>query len=75
MIILSAMTAPARLSFCLKKECSVVPVEVKAKKGGTSSLDSLLKKDEIKYGYKIVNDNVGQLGKKITIPHYMCMFL
>ena len=48
-----------------------IPVE----KGGTSSLDSLLKKDEIKYGYKIINGNVGRTGKKITIPHYMCMFL
>ena len=65
----------SEVEFLLEKECSVVPVEVKANKGGTSSLDSLLKKDEIKYGYKIVNDNVGQLGKKITIPHYMCMFL
>lgn len=48
-----------------------IPVE----KGGTSSLDSLLKKDEIKYGYKIVNGNVVQTGKKITVPHYICMFL
>lgn len=65
----------SEVEFLIEKECSVVPVEVKAKKGGTSSLDSLLKKDEIKYGYKIINGNVGQLGKKITIPHYMCMFL
>ena len=65
----------SEVELLIEKECSVVPVEVKAKKGGTSSLDSLLKKDEIKYGYKIVNGNVGQLGKKITIPHYMCMFL
>lgn len=65
----------SEVEFLIEKECSVVPVEVKAKKGGTSSLDFLLKKDEIKYGYKIINGNVGQLGKKITIPHYMCMFL
>ena len=65
----------SEVEFLLEKECSVVPVEVKANKGGTSSLDSLLKKNEIKYGYKIINCNVGQLGKKITIPHYMCIFL
>lgn len=48
----------SEVELLIEKECSVVPVEVKAKKGGTSSLDSLLKKDEIKYGYKIVNGNV-----------------
>lgn len=65
----------SEVEFLIEKECSVVPVEVKAKNGSSSSLESLLKKDGIKYGYNIINGNVGQLGKKITIPHYMCMFL
>lgn len=65
----------SEIEFLLEKETSVVPVEVKSHKGSTSSLDSMLKKNEVKFGYKIMNCNLGKNGKKITIPHYMAMFL
>ncbi|MDY5918048.1 MAG: DUF4143 domain-containing protein, partial [Treponema sp.] len=65
----------SEIEFLLEKESSVVPIEVKSHKGSTSSLDTILKKDEVKYGYKIMNSNLGKSGKKITIPHYMTMFL
>lgn len=65
----------SEVEFLLEKEGSVVPVEVKSRKGEISSLDSLLKKDDIKFGYKITDGNMGKNGKKITMPHYMCLFL
>ena len=65
----------SEIEFLLEKESSVVPIEVKSHKGSTSSLDTILKKDEVKYGYKIMNSNLVKSGKKITIPHYMTMFL
>ena len=65
----------SEVEFLIEKDCSVVPIEVKSKKGSTSSLDTLLKKEETKYGYKIIDGNIGQVDKKITIPHYMAMFL
>ncbi|MBP5452265.1 MAG: hypothetical protein J6Y16_08525, partial [Treponema sp.] len=65
----------SEVEFLLEKESAVVPIEVKSHKGETSSLDTLLKKDEVKKGYKIMNGNVGKVGKKITIPHYMALFL
>ena len=37
--------------------------------------DGLLASPEIPYGYKFVDGNVGVLGKKITLPHYLSMFL
>ena len=69
------MTQALKLNFLWKKNSAVVPIEVKSHKGETSSLDTLLKKDEIEKGYKIMNGNVGKVGKKITIPHYMALFL
>ena len=65
----------SEIEFLLEKEGSVVPIEVKSHKGSTSSLDSILKKDETKFGYKIMDCNIGRVEKKITIPHYMAMFL
>ena len=65
----------SEVEFLIEKDCSVVPLEVKAKKGDTSSLDTLLKKEGTKYGYKLTGGNAGIAGKKRTIPHYMAMFL
>ena len=39
------------------------------------ALDALLSDDAIPYGYKLVDGNLGVSGKKITLPHYMAMFL
>ena len=65
----------SEVEFLLEKDASVIPIEVKSHKGSTSSLDTLLKKEEIPYGYKIMDCNAGRTDKKITIPHYMAMFL
>lgn len=44
-------------------------------KGSTSSLNTILKKDDVKLGYKIIDGNLGIAEKKKTIPHYMTMFI
>ena len=36
---------------------------------------SELARTEVETGFKFVNGNVGRVGKKITLPHYMSMFL
>lgn len=63
------------MEFVVEQNEGVVPVEVKAKTGATASLDKLLKPEEIPYGYKFAGGNVGVVGKKITLPHYMAMFV
>ena len=69
----------AEIEFLLEGADGVIPVEVKAGshsgRKGTKTLDNLLKKNDIKYGYKAASQNVGVSGKKITLPVYMCMFL
>ena len=66
---------PLEVEFLIEKEGSVIPIEVKASNASTASLDRLLARDDIPFGYKLTAGNVGVYGKKITVPHYMDMFL
>ena len=63
------------IEFFIENEDGVVPVEVKAGKSRSRSLDNLLKRDDILYGYKLTDGNVGVAGKKITLPLYMAPFI
>lgn len=63
------------MEFAIETDDGVVPVEVKSSSGRTRSLDELLKNKDIPYGYKLTGGNVGVAGKKVTLPHYMAMFL
>lgn len=59
-----------------KSQCNkLVPVEVKAKKGATRSLNELLKMEQIERGYKLTAQNAGVVGKKITLLLYMAMVI
>ena len=53
----------------------MVPIEVKASAGRSRSLDRLLASKSVPYGIKLTGGNVGVSRKKITLPHYMSMFL
>ena len=66
---------PLEVEFLVERGGRVVPVEVKASNSSTASLDRLLRRDDIAYGYKLTSGNVGVVGKKITLPHYMMMFI
>ncbi|MDO5444725.1 MAG: AAA family ATPase [Eubacteriales bacterium] len=63
------------LEFLLNSPSGVLPVEVKAGRSGTKSLNSLLKNEDILFGYKLADQNVGIKDKKITLPLYMAMFI
>ena len=63
------------VEFLLEQDEGVVPVEVKAGNAATVSLDELLRQDAVPFGYKFIDGNVGVVGKKITMPHYLAMFL
>lgn len=66
---------PLEVEFLVERGGGVVPIEVKASNASTASLDRLLRRDDIAYGYKLTDGNVGIAGKKITLPHYMMMFV
>jgi len=63
------------VEFLVEDESGVAPVEVKAGNSATVSLDALLRQDDIVLGYKLIDGNVGISGKKITLPHYMSIFI
>ena len=63
------------IEFILERDCKLVPVEVKARKGSTRSLNELLKMDNIERGYKLTAQNTGVVEKKITLPLYMAALI
>lgn len=63
------------IEFILERDCKLVPVEVKARKGSTRSLNELLKMDNIERGYKLTAQNTGIVEKKITLPLYMATII
>ena len=63
------------IEFLLERDAHVVPVEVKAKKGATASLNSMLERKDVRMGYKLSAGNIGVAGKKITVPLYMAGYL
>lgn len=68
-------TGSREVEFMIERDGGVVPVEVKASNGATISLNEALENPQVPYGYKFIDGNVGVVGKKITLPHYMVMFL
>ena len=65
----------AELEFFIEGADGVIPVEVKAGKNRAKTLDNILKKEDIVYGYKLADQNVGVDGKRITLPLYMAIWL
>ena len=63
------------VEFLGSRDARVEPIEVKASRGSTASLNTLLKRDDIAQGYKLVDGNVGRDGKKVTLPHYLAPYL
>lgn len=63
------------IEFFIESKEGVIPIEVKSGRSRSKSLDNLLKRDEIPYGYKLIDGNIGVSEKKITLPLYMAMFL
>lgn len=62
------------IEFLADLDGCVVPIEVKASRGSTVSLNQLLEGDDVNIGYKFIDGNVGVNGKKVTLPLYMAMF-
>ena len=63
------------IEFIIEKSDGAIPIEVKSTNSRSKSLDNLLKKPEIPYGYKLISGNIGVSDKKITLPLYMAMFI
>lgn len=63
------------IDFLIERNGGVVPIEVKAGRSSSESFDQLLEQKDIEVGYKFIRGNIGRVGKKVTLPHYMTMFM
>lgn len=68
------------MDFFVRDAHSLVPVEVKAKDNATASLNQLIRSDsekyeDIKYGIKLCNKNIGFNGQFYTFPYFLAFLL
>lgn len=63
------------IEFLIEKNGEIVPIEVKAGNNPTASLNSFIHEYSPSLAYKLISGRNGQVGVKITLPHYMVMFL
>ena len=66
------------MDFMVRDKDSLIPVEVKSTDGATKSLNNLIDKDkyeDIKYGIKFAEKNIGFNGKFFTFPYFLSFLL
>lgn len=66
------------MDFFVRDAHSLIPVEVKAKDGATSSLNNLIKWNsypDVRYGIKLCYKNIGWNGQFFTFPYFLAFCL
>ena len=63
------------IEFVISKDANIIPVEVKSKNGSTESLNIYMERFKPNVAYKFIDGNAGRIDNKITLPHFMAMFL
>ena len=63
------------IEFLIEKKGEVIPIEVKASNNATASLNGFIDKYSPSVAYKLIGGNSGKAGVKVTIPHYLIMFI
>jgi len=65
----------SELEFVIEKDGEVIPIEVKAGNTATKSLNAFTKEYAPTVAYKMITGNVGENEGKVTLPHYLMMFI
>ena len=65
----------SEIEFLIEKYGEIIPVEVKAGNTATKSLNGFIDTYRPCVAYKIIKGNVGKMDSKLSIPHYMALFL
>ena len=63
------------IEFLIEKNGEVIPLEVKASNSSTASLNRFIEKYQPSVAYKLVSTKGGRVESKLTISHYMLMFI
>ena len=65
----------SELEFIIEKNGEVQPIEVKDGNAATKSLNRYIDMYKPSMAYKIISGNIGEATGKLSMPHYMIMFL
>ncbi len=65
----------SELEFVIEKDGEVVPIEVKAGNTATKSLNKFIEEFEPSVAYKLISGNIGVNETKLSLPHYLAMFI
>lgn len=65
----------SELEFVIEKDGEIVPIEVKAGNTATKSLNRFIEEFKPSVAYKLISGNIGQNEAKLTLPHYLAMFI
>ena len=65
----------SELEFVIEKDGEVVPIEVKAGNTATKSLNKFIEDFEPSVAYKLISGNIGMNETKLSLPHYLAMFI
>ena len=65
----------SELEFVIEKDGEVVPIEVKAGNTATKSLNKFIEEFEPSIAYKLISGNIGLNETKLSLPHYLAMFI
>ena len=63
------------LEFVIEKEGEIVPIEVKSSNSSSVSLNNFIKDFSPSVAYKFINGNIGLSGVKLSLPHYMILYV
>ncbi len=63
------------VEFVIEYEDGIIPIEVKASNNPTKSLNAFIEEYSPRFALKFISGNVGVSEKKISLPHYMIMFI
>lgn len=63
------------IEFLIEKNGEVLPIEVKSGNRTTISLNAFVEEQKPSVAYKLIDGNLGVIGTKKTIPHYMILFI
>lgn len=65
----------SELEFIIEKGGEVLPIEVKAGNNPTKSLDAFIEKYHPSLAIKLISGNLGKTEEKLSLPHFMAIFL
>lgn len=65
----------SELEFIIEKYGEVIPIEVKAGNTATKSLNSFIESFSPSSAFKLISGNIGESDTKVTLPHYLTMFI